>query len=172
MTPYLGEITMFAGNFAPDGWAICDGSELSIQEFSALFKLIGTTYGGDGLTTFALPDLRGRVPIHFGQGNGLSARDMGNKGGLEAVTLTPDQLPNHTHAAQASKSAGNSDSPAGHFWAASPKVNQFAPAEKINAAFNEKASSGGNDAAPHDNMLPFIAVNFIMSLHGIYPAKN
>ena len=172
MPPIVGEIRMFAGDFAPSGWAICDGEEYSTEKFEELFQLIGTTYGGDGLATFCVPDLRSRVPMCFGQGKNLTPRNLAETGGVETVTLSANDLPNHTHAARASSKAGNSDSPAGHFWASSPKINQFTSAAKINSSFNQKAIDFGGQAAPHENMPPFLAINFIISLFGVYPSKT
>ena len=172
MQPYVGEIRMFAGDFAPAGWAICDGQEVGINDFEPLFQLIGTTYGGDGLATFAVPDLRGRLPMCFGQGKNLSPRKFAASGGVETVTLSAGEIPNHTHAARANSKGGNSDSPAGHFWAASSKTNQFAPAREVNGAFNEKAVDNGSQATAHNNMPPFLPINFIISLYGAFPSKT
>jgi microcystin-dependent protein len=165
-SPFIGEIRMFAGNFAPAGWAFCDGSLLSISEFTALFQLIGTTYGGDGQTTFALPDLRSRVPVHVGPGFVL-----GQSGGVETVTLTVSQLPAHTHAAAADNNTGTAAAPGGNVWAASNNYYQFAPGSGAATPMNAGAValSGGNQ--PHDNMIPFLAVNFILSLFGIFPSQ-
>jgi microcystin-dependent protein len=172
-SPYVGEIRMFAGTFAPVGWAFCDGSLLSIAENEVLFVLIGTTYGGDGQTTFQLPDLRGRVPMHWGQGQGLSNRLLGEYGGTESVTLTAAQLPVHTHPVLAQTGIGTQASPAGGVWAVSPVstaplYSAGPPATAMNAG--AIAPSGGSQ--PHDNMIPFQAVNFIISLYGIFPSQN
>ena len=170
MEPFLGEIRMFAGNFAPQGWAICNGQVLAIAENDALFSLLGTTYGGDGQNTFALPDLRSRVPLHQGQGNGLSNRTLGQAGGEENVTLVVPQLPAHTHAATASSAAGTATSPAGNVWAAgnnTPFSDQ--PADGQMSAATVQAAGGSQ---PHDNRLPFLAINFIIALQGIYPSQG
>jgi microcystin-dependent protein len=167
--PYVGEIRMFAGNFAPQGWAFCDGSLLAISQNDVLFNLIGTTYGGDGQTTFALPDLRSRVPVHMGQGAGLSARTIGQSGGAEAVTLTTNQLPQHTHAA-ASSASSNSASPQGTVWGGWSST-QYSD-QGANAAMNPAALTNAGGSQPHDNMLPFQAVNFIIALFGIYPSQS
>ncbi len=168
-SPYIGEIRMFGGNFAPAGWAFCDGSLLSIAENDALFNLIGTTYGGDGQNTFALPDLRGRAPLHAGQGPGLSNYTLGQAGGTESVTLTPNQLPAHSHLAQGQTAAGSQTSPSNGVWAAST-LNQFSantPTQPF--AANAVGMSGGSQ--PHDNMMPYATINYIISLFGIYPSQ-
>lgn len=167
MDSFIGEIRMFGGNFAPQGWAFCDGSIQSISQNDALFNLIGTTYGGDGQTTFALPDFRGRFPIH--QGNGFVMAQMG---GTENETLVTAQLPVHTHIAN-SNNAGGSDTPVNNFWGASTTGKPYvAPAGGVQVALNAGTiqPSGGNGA--HDNMHPFLVVNYIISLNGIYPSQN
>jgi microcystin-dependent protein len=163
-SPFIGEIRMFAGNFAPQGWSFCDGSLIPISENDALFNLIGTTYGGDGQSTFALPDLRSRVPVHAGPGFTL-----GQTGGEETVTLTVQQIPSHIHVPQAKSVAGNQASPAGGVWAAS-SLNQYTantPSSSMDAA--ALGSAGGSQ--PHDNMVPFLVVNFILSLFGVFPSQ-
>lgn len=171
--PYIGEIRMFAGNFAPSGWAFCDGSLLSIANYEALYQLIGTTYGGDGVNTFALPDLRSRVPLHQGTGPGSSTYVLGQNGGGETVTLTATQLPAHVHTAQGSSDVGTTNSPGAGVWAAQPLVEQFqptpTPGESMNPA-SIAASTGGGQ--PHDNMLPYLGINFIISLFGVFPSQN
>lgn len=169
---YIGEIKLFAGNFAPLGWAFCDGSVIGINANEALFKLIGTTYGGDGLATFALPDLRGRVPLNFGQGNGLSLRKLGESGGAETVVVTSEQLPAHKHIPQANSGAGNSDSVAAHYWSGSAKTAQFAADSTTDTTMNSKAIGANGDNQPHENMLPFLALNFIICMEGVFPSRN
>lgn len=164
-TPFIGEIRMFAGNFAPAGWAFCDGQLLAISQDDALFALIGTTYGGDGQTTFALPDLRGRVPMH--QGN---AHVVGEMGGTETVTLTANQIPAHTHLPSAA-AAGNSPAPGGKVWAKSAAI-QFAPAASANTTMSAQTIAAEGLGQPHDNMMPFQAISFIISLFGIFPSRN
>ncbi|MBV8819202.1 MAG: phage tail protein [Acidobacteriaceae bacterium] len=163
-SPYVGEIRMFGGNFAPVGWAFCDGSLLPIDQNDVLFNLIGTTYGGDGVNTFALPDLRSRVPIHVGPGYAL-----GQPGGVETVTLTTSQLPSHSHPPLAS-STGSVSSPTGATWAASLE-HQFSNLPPSVAMYSGALMPAGG-SQPHDNMLPFLAVNFILSLFGIYPSQS
>jgi microcystin-dependent protein len=162
---------MFAGNFAPIGWALCQGQILSIAENDVLFQLIGTTYGGDGQQTFALPDLQGRVPIHMGTLPGGSTYIIGQNGGAEIVTLTPQQIPAHTHQALCASGPGNSPSPAGAFWAsdgAARYASGNAPLAALNS--NTVTTAGGNQ--PHDNVVPFLAINFIISLFGIFPSPT
>jgi microcystin-dependent protein len=162
--PFVGEIRMFAGNFAPAGWALCDGSLLSIADNDVLFTLIGTTYGGDGQSTFGLPDLRSRVPLHMG-----SSFPLGQNGGEETVTLTANQLPAHTHVPQANSGIGTQTSPAGKVWAASSNFPYSANAPSASMAPGAVGSAGGSQ--PHANMVPFLAINFIISLFGIFPPQ-
>jgi len=163
--PYVGEIRIFCGNFAPSGWMLCQGQLLPISENETLFQLIGTTYGGDGQETFALPNLASRVPLH--QGGGFV---IGETGGSETVTLTVNQIPAHNHAPLAFSGAGTNPSPAGGIWAES-SLNPYsstAPSVVLNAAAIGQA--GGSQ--PHENMIPFLAVNFIISLFGLFPSPT
>jgi microcystin-dependent protein len=165
--PYVGEIRMFPGNFAPLGWAFCDGSVLAIADNDVLFNLIGTTYGGDGVNTFALPDLRGRAPIH--QGNGFV---IGQKAGVETVTLTLNQLPIHSHLPQAAASgSGNpANSPAGNVWSGWTGGQFSSQPPAVSMSPTAITSDGGSQA--HDNMAPFLAINFIISLFGVFPSQG
>lgn len=168
--PFVGEIRMFAGNFAPRGWAFCDGQLLAVSQNDALFSLLGTIYGGDGRTTFGLPDMRGRIPLHQGSGPGLSPRRLGAKAGTEKETLTVNQLASHTHDANAKNSTGDQAAPAGHIWAASA-TNQFAnaaPNVDMNAANCQ--NTGGNQS--HNNLMPTLCIHFIIALFGIYPSRQ
>jgi len=170
--PFVGEIRMFAGNFAPRSWAFCDGQLLSIPQNDALFSLLGTTYGGDGRTTFGLPDLRGRIPIHAGSGPGLSPRNIGAKGGAERVTLSLNQLPNHKHGLRALDKPGDSGNPQNRHWAAtsgSPDYYTSDPPD-VNMDNNALTSVGGSQA--HSNMMPFLGIHFIIALFGVYPSRN
>lgn len=171
--PYIGEIRMFGGNFAIYGWAFCDGSLLPISQYSALFQLVGTTYGGDGQNTFALPDLRGRIPIHQGQGSGLSNYVIGQPGGAETVTVTVNQLAAHSHNnARGSVQAAASSNPANNSWGNANAVaaNSFGTAMPDGTMNTGSIGmTGGNQ--PHDNMLPFLPVSFIIALEGIYPSQ-
>ena len=169
--PYVGEIRMFGGNFAPAGWHFCDGSPLAISEFDTLFNLIGTTYGGDGQSTFNVPDLNGRVPVHQGTGSGLSQRTIGEAAGVESVTLTTQQLAGHSHTLQASKNIGNSSNPGGQVLATGTNVllfRQISP--NVPMAANIIGPAGGSQ--PHDNMMPYLAISFIISLFGIFPSQT
>lgn len=170
-SPYIGEIRIFAGSFAPVGWAFCDGSVISISENDILFNLIGTTYGGDGQQTFALPDLRGRFPVHFGTSGGLTTV-IGEFSGQEQVTLTSAQMPLHTHVPQGTASAATTNTAAGGTWAAWADDPFATPGATPTAALNPAAlgTAGGNQ--PHDNMPPYLAVNYIISLFGIYPSQT
>jgi microcystin-dependent protein len=169
--PYIGEIRLFAGNFAPSGWAFCHGQLMPISENDQLFVVIGTTYGGDGEETFALPDLRGRVPIHQGLGPGLSStRILGETGGTESTTLTVNQIPSHTHAMLASSDTGTLPDPGNHVVARSHTANVDMYLEdlpNVNMSSNSISPVGGSQ--PHENMQPFLAVSFILALFGLYP---
>jgi microcystin-dependent protein len=169
--PYVGEIRMFAGNFAPVGWLFCAGQLLPIAENEVLFQLIGTTYGGDGETTFALPDLRSRVPIHQGTGPSGNTRIMGELGGVESVTLTTQQIPAHSHPLRVSTAVANNSNPAGSVPGESPSVTLYLE-ESPSVAMNASAitPTGGNQ--PHNNMQPYQCVNFIISLFGIFPSPT
>lgn len=173
--PFVGEIKMFAGNFAPRGFALCDGQLLSVSQNEALFSLLGTIYGGDGRTTYGLPDLRGRVPIHQGQGPGLSSRKLGSKSGSETATVAVTQLPSHTHMMQGSTVFGGDVSPADNVPATGSGANlykQSPGAAEIVTMDNDAVivSGGGNQS--HSNVMPFQCINFIIALFGIYPSRN
>ncbi len=169
--PYVGEIRMFAGNFAPAGWMFCDGRLLPISENETLFQLIGTTYGGDGQSTFALPDLRGRVPIHAGSGPGLNRYQLGEIGGAESVTLTPNQIPAHTHPLVATSSGANTSNPANAILGTSTQVSMyFAGTTNTNMNANAIVATGGNQ--PHSNIQPSLAISFIISVFGIFPSPT
>ncbi len=168
--PYVGEIRMFAGDFAPRGWAFCDGQLLAVSQNDALFSLLGTVYGGDGRTTFGLPDLRGRVPIHQGTGPGLSNRRIGSKAGVEEVTLTVNQLPSHTHPLQASGNLATSPNPQGQVFARAGG-QAYSPNFDPNP-MNAVAISNVGGSQSHINLMPFLCVNFIIALVGIYPSRH
>jgi len=163
--PYVGEIRMAGFNFAPVGWSFCNGQLLPISEYVALYNLIGTTYGGDGQQTFALPDLQCRIPFHQG-----SSFILGQLSGTENVTLTTSQLPIHTHSLAASSAAGAQTSPAGGLWAQST-LDQFST-EANSHTMDPSAIVATGGSQPHDNMPPFLVINFIISLYGIFPSQN
>lgn len=173
--PFIGEIRMVGFTFAPQGWAECDGQLLAISQNDALFSLLGTTYGGDGVSTFALPDLRGRVPIHQGSGPGLSDRPIGSRGGVEQVTLTAAQIPSHTHPMQASGVGGTAASPAGGYPAAVSGVARYQNVAAGSAATvpmdaNAILPTGGS--ASHENRQPTQCVTFAIALFGVYPSRT
>jgi microcystin-dependent protein len=164
--PYVGEIRMFAGNFAPAGWMFCEGQLLAISENETLFNLIGTTYGGDGQSTFALPDLRGRLPVH--QGNGLV---LAETGGTESITLTVSQMPAHSHPLLASTDQTTTPNPAGNVIGAPPTATPFFAAPP-SLALSPQAITATGGSQPHDNFQPYLCVNFIISLFGIFPSPT
>jgi microcystin-dependent protein len=163
--PYVGEIRMFAGNFAPAGWMFCEGQLLPISENETLFQLIGTTYGGDGESTFALPDLRGRLPLH--QGNGFI---LAETGGAETVTLTVNQIPAHSHPLLASNTGGQSSNPQNNL-TAKPVSNIYAP-PGANAPMTAQAILPVGGSQPHNNFQPYLCIDFIISLFGIFPSPT
>ncbi|HWK34795.1 phage tail protein [Sphingomonas sp.] len=171
MTGYVGEIRMFGGNFAPLGWAFCNGALLPIAENDTLFNLIGTTFGGDGQSTFGLPDLCGRAPVHLGTSSSGTAYALGQKAGVEQVTLLVQQLPSHSHPFLASGAAGTSAQAAGQVLAALSAVNVFRPGAP-NVPLHPQSTSMVGNSQPHDNMQPYLCVNYIISLFGIYPSQN
>ena len=162
---------MFGFNFAPQGWALCDGQLLPISQNTALFSLLGTTYGGDGRTTFALPDMRSRVPVHQGQGAGLSSYSEGQAGGAETVTLAAAQMPGHTHSVKASSSAAASDQPQGRALARS-RSDIYTAGPDATTVMNAKMIGDAGGSKPHANIQPYLAVNFCIALIGIFPARN
>jgi microcystin-dependent protein len=164
--PYIGEIRMFAGNFPPNGWMFCEGQLLPISENDTLFNLIGTTYGGDGQETFALPDLRGRAPMHMG--NGFI---QGETGGVETVTLTTQQIPQHNHAMLASLNTATSPTPTNQLIGKSTSIDAFINAQPT-TALNAQAITPVGGSQPHENMQPYLCVDFIISLFGIYPSQT
>ena len=169
--PFVGEIRMFAGNFAPRGWAFCDGQLLAVSQNDALFSLLGTIYGGDGRTTFGLPDMRGRIPIHAGSGPGLSPRRLGAKSGEENVTLTVNQLPSHTHPLRAAQAPASDTRPVGNSPAQAVAGDVWSTrSPAVNMASDSISNIGGSRS--HTNLMPFLCIHFIIALFGIYPSRH
>ena len=170
--PFIAEVRIFAGNFAPRGWAFCDGQLLPISPNTALFSLLGTTYGGNGQTTFGLPNLRGRAPMHPGQGPGLTPRSLGEQGGASTETLIQVELPSHTHAMKYNKTvAGDSNSPAGKLFAKSvvPIASVFSSSPPDTTI---GPSTVVGSSQPHNNMQPYLGVSYIIAIQGIYPLRT
>ncbi|USX27192.1 tail fiber protein [Oxalobacteraceae bacterium OTU3CINTB1] len=169
--PFIAEIRMFSGNFAPSGWALCNGQFLPISQNTALFALLGTAYGGDGKNNFALPDLRQRLPLGTGDGPGLTPRDLGERSGSASVSLQTPQLPSHGHQLRATSQAATSTSPAGNLPAgvSSPTPPYRAPSNLAPMAANPLSVAGGGQ--PHNNLQPYLEVNFIIATQGIFPAR-
>ena len=173
MDPFIGEIVMFGGNFAPRAWAFCDGQLLAISQNTALFSILGTTYGGDGRTTFGLPDLRGRVPMHPGNGPGLTDRRLGQKFGNETNHLTTAQLPAHGHALLASGNGPDAKSPAGAFLPTLPRSGAETYASAIGTAAQMGTAVGNTGSnQPVNNMQPVGCINFIICLQGVFPSRS
>lgn len=179
MNGTIGEIRLFAGNFAPRNWAFCNGNLLEVDQYTALFSILGTTYGGNGRTNFALPDLRGRGALHEGTGPSLSTRRLGEKGGAETVTLNENQIPSHTHTAtaivNADGNAASTNTPSGNVWASPTEdVNGFGSGQTTTLADGAvtvtNAETGGDDS--HDNMPPYQVSRYIICLEGIYPNRG
>jgi microcystin-dependent protein len=172
--PFVAEIRIFPFNFAPKGWAFCDGQLLPLSQNTALFSLLGTTYGGDGKSTFALPNLMGRVPMHPSQGPGLSLRDLGESGGTPAVTLLEAEIPSHSHAVKASSGAGTTASPDGAAWAQPRygRVAEKAYGTTINASMGANSTGIAGGGLPHNNMQPYLTMNFCIALQGVYPPRG
>ena len=168
--PYVGEIRMFGGSFAPAGWMFCDGATLAISENETLFNLIGTTYGGDGQSTFNLPDLRGRVPIHMGTGKNGTTYQLAEKAGEESVTLTVNQIPTHSHALLATAAGANSTNPNSNVLA-KPSKNMYRDGPGSNP-MNPQSVGPAGGSQPHENLQPYACINFIISLFGTYPSAT
>jgi microcystin-dependent protein len=169
--PYVGEIRMFGGNFAPAGWMFCEGQLLPISENETLFQLIGTTYGGDGESTFALPNLQSRVPIHMGQGKDGITYQLAEQAGTESVTLTTQQIPVHTHAFLGSSAGATLTSPKDNVVGTSAQVDYLTIAT-ASVAMNTNAITPAGGSQPHENCQPFLCINFIISLFGIFPSQT
>jgi len=170
MEPLIGEIKIFAGPFAPRGWAFCDGQILAISDYTALFSLLGSTYGGDGKTSFALPDLRGRVPVHAGQGVGLSNYQAGMKGGSESVMLTVNDIPAHNHFVNHATNTADANTPSNKLMA--PGGETIYSEGDHHSQMNQQMIDNTGGGQAHSNIQPFIAINFIIALEGIYPSRS
>ncbi len=170
MEPFIGQIQAFGFDFAPRGWAKCDGQLLAISSHTSLFSLLGTIYGGDGRTSFALPDLRGRSPMHEGRGPGLTERRIGHKSGEEYHTLSTNEIPSHSHYPVCSNAAANQHLPAGHAPADEGNVQFNLFTDAPNAQMKATTSTGGSQA--HNNMHPYLALNYCIALEGIYPSRS
>ena len=171
--PFIAEIRIFAGNFAPRGWAFCNGQLLPIDQNTALFSLIGTTYGGDGRTTTALPNLKGRAPMHPGRGPGLTSKRLGQKGGTESVTLSEAQIPSHAHTLRGYDRRAGSGVPKDQFFAEArdgTPYNTNTTANLVDTSSTTLGTAGGSQ--PHNNLEPYLTLNFIIALVGIYPSRN
>ena len=167
--PYIGEILLAAFNFAPQGWALCNGQLMAIQQNTALFSLLGTSFGGDGVHTFALPDLRGRSPISSGQGPGLSPYSVGQTGDQETVTLNLDQMPRHNHTAFGSTNTATTASPSGAVWATQSRLTIFSSTTDGSVMLAGGTAGGGQ---AHDNRSPYLTLTYIIALEGIYPSQQ
>ena len=170
-SPYVGEIRLLAFNFCPVGWQPAEGQRLPIADNDTLFNLYGTTFGGDGITTFALPDLRGRVPIGTGQGAGLGSRTLGEQGGVEQVTLTTSQLPPHTHAAQGSSQTSNATTPDATLRSAKSRTKIYRSGSAANETPAADAIGASGGGQPHENMSPFTSMTWCVSLFGVFPSQ-
>jgi len=171
--PFIGQIMIVGFNFPPRNWAFCDGQLLSIAQNTALFSLLGTTYGGNGQTTFALPDLRGRVPVHAGQGPGLTPRPLGQSAGSETVTLITSQMPAHTHSLQAFNNGGDQPNPQGNILAAANQIGQNIYTNVNPDTTMSPLSLGtAGGSQPHNNMQPYLVLNFCIALYGIFPPRS
>jgi microcystin-dependent protein len=170
--PFIAEIRIFAGNFAPRGWAFCNGQLLPVAQNTALFSLIGTTYGGDGRTTTALPNLQGRAPMHPGRGPGLTSRRLGESGGSETVTLSEAQIPNHNHPLMASAEDADDDDPGSNkSLATTVDASVYNTGQNLVPMANEALPAAGGSQS-HNNMQPYLAINFIIALTGLYPSRS
>ncbi|MEK9711172.1 MAG: tail fiber protein [Thalassolituus sp.] len=171
--PFVGEIRMFAGNFAPRGWAFCDGQLLAVSQNDALFSLLGTTYGGDGRTTFALPDMRGRLPVHQGQGPGLTMHRMGAEYGSETVTLNINEIPGHSHELMASTQAVDSANPASDVMGSHTDGDMvYAPVSADIGTLSSSTIDVSGGSRSHTNLMPALCINYIIALFGIYPSRH
>jgi microcystin-dependent protein len=174
MDPFVAEIRIFPFNFAPKGWAFCDGQLMPLSQNTALFSLLGTTYGGDGKSTFALPNMQGNAPMHPGQGPGLSLHDLGEMGGSEVVSLLESEIPSHSHGVLGSNATGNRTNPVGNALGRASGGNTYipgSPAPALAAMSDQSLAPAGGDQ-PHNNMQPYLTLNFCLALQGVYPPRT
>lgn len=169
--PFIAEVKIFAGNFAPRGWAFCNGQLLPIAQNTALFSLIGTTYGGDGRTTTALPDMQGRAAMHPGRGPGLTSRRLGERAGESEVTLTAAQMPQHTHVMMGNSAMASTGNPIGAQLADTDPLQNYGPS-RDNETLAAQAVKNAGESQPHNNLQPFLGLNFIIALVGLYPSRS
>lgn len=169
--PFVAEIRIFPFNFAPRGWAFCDGQLLPLSQNTALFSLLGTTYGGNGKSNFALPNFQGNTPMFWGQGPGLSLRDIGETGGSETVSLLESEIPSHSHGMVVSSQQALENSPAGQKWAAGDGINLYAPPGPIVQMSPNMLTPAGGDQ-PHNNMMPYLTLSFCIALQGVFPPRT
>lgn len=170
--PFLSEIRIMSFSFAPKGWALCDGQLLPINQNQALFSLLGTTYGGDGKSNFALPNLQGNAPMFWGQGPGLSLRDIGETGGSETVTLLESEIPMHSHALAASQADGTNQSAVAALFATGIGIGQYAPQGGATTTLSPNAIAPAGGDQPHNNMMPYLTLNFCIALQGVFPPRT
>lgn len=168
--PFVAEIRIFPFNFAPNGWAWCDGQLMPLSQNTALFSLLGTTYGGDGKSNFALPDLQGCAPMHPGQGPGLSLHDLGETGGTETVSLLESEIPAHSHGMSVSSQLGTENQAAGQLFAMGDGVNLYGPASSLGSMSNQALAPAGGDQ-PHNNLMPYLTFYFCIALQGVFPPR-
>ena len=171
MDPFVAEIRIFPFNFAPKGWAFCDGQLLPLSQNTALFSLLGTTYGGDGKSNFALPDMQGNAPMHPGQGPGLSLHDLGETGGSETVSLLESEIPSHSHGMSVSSQLGSDNQPSAQLFAMGDGINLYGTANALTAMADSALAPAGGDQ-PHNNMQPYLTLNFCIALQGVYPPRT
>jgi microcystin-dependent protein len=171
MDPFVAEIRIFPFNFPPKGWAFCDGQLMPLSQNTALFSLLGTTYGGDGKSNFALPNMQGRAPMHPGQGPGLSLHDLGETGGSDTVSLLETEIPSHSHALKASNQDGTDQQPGNELFAGGIGVAMYAPPSGMTSQSDSAIAPTGGDQ-PHNNMQPYLTLNFCIALQGVYPPRT
>ncbi len=172
MDPFVAEIRIFPFNFPPKGWAFCDGQILPLSQNTALFSLLGTTYGGDGKSNFALPNMQGNAPMHPGQGPGLSLHDLGETGGSDTVSLLESEIPSHTHNVQASSQDGTDNHPVNNYPAQGVGINLYVNAGTTPVNMNDNAIAPAGGDQPHNNMQPYLTLNFCIALQGVYPPRT